>query len=305
MRNGEAQVDHRILGNGRGPSSSGHSNQFIPIVLLGGRMMCGRMIKIWWNRHKRWGLRFRSEPVFLDYIVFIHVTLCSINLIHVVDYRIDVWWRTKNPDAMLQAYKIDLQHMVGSKLPVGLLKLYYRFSYRRRVRYRLLSFLVGPDRIWKILRGEFLVFVLFFWRRGSQVKFRSRVFFCFVWSLHAFCSLGLCIVLTSFPLVNGRPLITFSFVFACIQGLKKVRATGIGVHTPEEIIKMGTDDLKVLADMLGEKTFFFGDEPTTVNITSLSLLHSLLPTRWNESLMVLFYVCFLSQLYSARRRGFL
>ena len=63
---------------------------------------------------------------------------------------------------MLQAYKIDLQHMVGSKLPVGLLKLYYRFSYRRRVRYRLLSFLVGPDRIWKILRGEFLVFVLFF-----------------------------------------------------------------------------------------------------------------------------------------------
>lgn len=34
---------------------------------------------------------------------------------------------------MLQGYKIDLQHMVGSKLPVGLLKVFYRFSFRRRV----------------------------------------------------------------------------------------------------------------------------------------------------------------------------
>ncbi|XP_057371542.1 failed axon connections-like [Daphnia carinata] len=98
---------------------------------------------------------------------------------------IDIWWRTKNPDAMLQGYKIDLQHMVGSKLPLGLLKLYYRFAFRRR-------------------------------------------------------------------------------------GIKKVRATGIGVHTPEEIIKMGKDDLKVLADMLGEKTFFFGDEPTTLDVVVFS-----------------------------------
>jgi len=49
-------------------------------------------------------------------------------------YRIDVWWRTKNPDAMLQGYKIDLQHMVGSKLPAPLLKLIYRFSFRRKVK---------------------------------------------------------------------------------------------------------------------------------------------------------------------------
>lgn len=98
---------------------------------------------------------------------------------------IDVWWRTKNPDAMLQGYKIDLQHMVGSKLPVGLLKVFYRFSFRRR-------------------------------------------------------------------------------------GLKKVRATGIGVHTPEEIVQMGQDDLKVLQDMLGDKTFFFGDEPTLLDVVVFS-----------------------------------
>jgi hypothetical protein len=49
------------------------------------------------------------------------------------------------------------------------------------------------------------------------------------------------------------------------QGMKKVRATGIGVHTAEEIVQMGKDDLQVLIDMLGDKTFFFGDEPTTVS----------------------------------------
>ncbi len=47
--------------------------------------------------------------------------------------RIDVWWRTKNPDAFLQGCKIDLQNMIGSKLPAALLKLVYRFSFRRKV----------------------------------------------------------------------------------------------------------------------------------------------------------------------------
>jgi len=98
---------------------------------------------------------------------------------------VDVWWRTKNPDAMLQGYKIDLQHMLGSKMPAALLKLVYRFTYRRK-------------------------------------------------------------------------------------GMKKVRATGIGVHTAEEIVQMGKDDLQVLIDMLGDKTFFFGDEPTTLDLVVFS-----------------------------------
>jgi len=29
---------------------------------------------------------------------------------------------------------------------------------------------------------------------------------------------------------------------------------------------MGKDDLKVLSDMLGTNTFFFGSEPTTVSV---------------------------------------
>lgn len=49
------------------------------------------------------------------------------------------------------------------------------------------------------------------------------------------------------------------------QGAKKVKAQGMGVHKPEEIIEFGQNDLKVLSDMLADKPFFFGDEPTTVS----------------------------------------
>lgn len=46
---------------------------------------------------------------------------------------------------------------------------------------------------------------------------------------------------------------------------KKVKAQGIGVHSPEEIERFGEEDLKVLSDLLADKPFFFGDEPTTVS----------------------------------------
>lgn len=46
--------------------------------------------------------------------------------------------------------------------------------------------------------------------------------------------------------------------------MKKVRATGIGVHTPEQIIEMGKHDLQVLTDMLGDKPYFFGEQPSIV-----------------------------------------
>lgn len=49
------------------------------------------------------------------------------------------------------------------------------------------------------------------------------------------------------------------------QGCKKVKAQGIGVHKPEEIEEFGKNDLKVLSEMLEDKPFFFGDEPTTVS----------------------------------------
>ena len=43
-----------------------------------------------------------------------------------------------------------------------------------------------------------------------------------------------------------------------------MKAQGIGVHKPEEILEFGQNDLKVLSDVLGDKLYFFGNEPSTV-----------------------------------------
>lgn len=56
------------------------------------------------------------------------------------------------------------------------------------------------------------------------------------------------------------------------KGSKKVKAQGIGVHTPQEIEEFGKQDLKVLSDLLADKPFFFGDEPTTLDCVAFSVL---------------------------------
>lgn len=58
-----------------------------------------------------------------------------------------------------------------------------------------------------------------------------------------------------------------------LQGARKVKAQGMGIHTAEEVLQFGCDDLKVLCDMLADKPFFFGDEPTTVRIALLIILN--------------------------------
>ncbi|XP_045463639.1 failed axon connections isoform X2 [Harmonia axyridis] len=64
---------------------------------------------------------------------------------------------------------------------------------------------------------------------------------------------------------NGILNFCFKFAFGR-KGSKKVKAQGIGVHSPEEINAFGQSDLKVLSDMLADKPFFFGDEPTTLDV---------------------------------------
>ncbi|XP_071444909.1 failed axon connections [Hetaerina americana] len=68
-------------------------------------------------------------------------------------------------------------------------------------------------------------------------------------------------------------ILNFIFKFAFSRkGAKKVKAQGIGVHKPEEIIDMGKRDLKVLSDVLADKPFFFGDEPTLLDIVAFANL---------------------------------
>jgi glutathione S-transferase len=59
------------------------------------------------------------------------------------------------------------------------------------------------------------------------------------------------------------------------RGLKKVKAQGIGVHKPEEILEFGQNDLKVLSDVLGDKLYFFGNEPTTLDVVAFANLAQL------------------------------
>ncbi|XP_050546728.1 failed axon connections [Daktulosphaira vitifoliae] len=59
------------------------------------------------------------------------------------------------------------------------------------------------------------------------------------------------------------------------RGLKKVKAQGIGVHKPDEILEFGQNDLKVLSDVLGDKLYFFGNEPTTLDVVAFANLAQL------------------------------
>lgn len=70
---------------------------------------------------------------------------------------------------------------------------------------------------------------------------------------------------------NGILNFFFKYTFAR-KGAKKVKAQGMGVHKPEEIIEFGQNDLKVLSDMLADKPFFFGDEPTILDIVAFASL---------------------------------
>ncbi|XP_065209985.1 failed axon connections [Planococcus citri] len=74
---------------------------------------------------------------------------------------------------------------------------------------------------------------------------------------------------TRFP--NAILNIVFKFRFSR-KGLRKARAQGMGVHTPEEIEEFGKNDLKVLSDLLGDKPYFFGDEPTVLDVVAFSQL---------------------------------
>lgn len=68
-------------------------------------------------------------------------------------------------------------------------------------------------------------------------------------------------------------ILNFFFKFSYgRKGIKKVKAHGIGVHKPEEILEFGQNDLKVLSDMLADKPFFFGDEPTTLDVVAFANL---------------------------------
>jgi len=68
-------------------------------------------------------------------------------------------------------------------------------------------------------------------------------------------------------------LMNFYFKHAVLRKMaKKVKAQGLGASSNEEMDQMGKDDVKVLSDMLGDKEFLFGDEPSLLDMTVFSHL---------------------------------
>jgi len=100
-------------------------------------------------------------------------------------------WMNKDPDNMLKGLKLNLQTVMGSKLPNGLLNFVFKHTYVRK-------------------------------------------------------------------------------------GIKKVKSTSFAGYTAEEIEEAGKGDLKVLSEMLGDKQFFFGDDPHFLDLVTFVQLAILL-----------------------------
>ena len=58
----------------------------------------------------------------------------------------------------------------------------------------------------------------------------------------------------------------------CKNGLKMVKSNGFSQTTTEELDQLAKNDLKVLAEMLGEKEFFFGNAASLLDLVVFSHL---------------------------------
>ncbi len=52
----------------------------------------------------------------------------------------------------------------------------------------------------------------------------------------------------------------------------QIRGHGIGRHTPEEVFELGKEDIDALANFLGDKAYFMGDKPTSLDASAFGIL---------------------------------
>lgn len=77
---------------------------------------------------------------------------------------------------------------------------------------------------------------------------------------------------------NVRPKLDQGKCVKCLE------AHEIGKHNKEDIYKIGEKDLRALSAFLGDKEFFMGSDPTTIDCTMFGLLSCLLHTAENSPL---------------------
>merc|ERR1719192_1973328 len=79
-------------------------------------------------------------------------------------------------------------------------------------------------------------------------------------------------------------ILNFAFKHTMLRkGIKKVKAAGFAGYTAEEIEQFAKDDLKVLSDLLGEKQFFFGDDPNHLDLVAFAHLALVLGVDSSEN----------------------
>lgn len=83
------------------------------------------------------------------------------------------------------------------------------------------------------------------------------------------------------PTYFGRlPLLLKSWLPSVLQ--KKVKRQleghGMGLHDEETIYHFGKENIKALSDFLGNKDFFFGDKPTSLDACAYSFLSNIINT---------------------------
>lgn len=73
-----------------------------------------------------------------------------------------------------------------------------------------------------------------------------------------------------------------TFVVRAVK--KSLYGQGIGRHSAEEIQHIARGDIKALSDLLKDKQFFFGDQPTTIDACVFAflanVLHGLRKDSW-------------------------
>ena len=66
--------------------------------------------------------------------------------------------------------------------------------------------------------------------------------------------------------------------------MKTLKAHVIGRHPPEVIWQMGAADIQALAHWLGNRSWSFGDQPTTIDACLAAFVGNILRTPWNYPL---------------------
>jgi len=68
--------------------------------------------------------------------------------------------------------------------------------------------------------------------------------------------------------------------------LRQLDAQGLGRHSADEVAALGAEDLDVLATQLGSREFFFGDQPSTLDVTAYASLTNVIDVAVDSPIKV-------------------